>query len=549
MKKVLLYLYTHPLALFTLIGFFVYANILFNNFVWLDYSYIIANPQLQTVNIANLFRGSALTATGYYRPVSAVFLGVQWGFFYTQPFWYHLFQILLRITTVYFLFKVFSHFFSKKVSLFLSLIYLVHPMNESQVAYIASVADMLFICFGLMSLHISLGEKAEWFHLIIAKVLLLGSLFSKESGVLFFLVTTIAQLRFSIKRFVMYAIGGVAVVGIYFLTRLNLSSFSIPDTELYPFHELSILQRIINVPKILSFYISKFFIPYDIGGLHMWTVKEITFPSFYQPLIIDIAFFMVLAVIGFYIYTKRPKRIFTYLFFLSFCILGMSVNVQIVPLDYTVSSRWFAFSMIGLLGIAGTFIDRQSYPEQTKKMIAVVGCMILVYLSVLTVIRNNYWKDNISLFSRWAMIDDNFAIENLLANSYFLEEKYIQAKAHAEKSVSMLIYDSNLSLLAQIHEKLGDVPKALDYARATVKQENYARGGHSIPIYSEVVQLFMRNNEFSDALTVLKSAVVEYPDQPYFWTMMAVANEKLNNIEESKANYQKVQELLMPVKN
>lgn len=543
MKKILGKFCTHPFILFLVVGFIVFSNLLFNNFVWLDYPYVLNNPQVQSVkNIPSLFKGSALTADGYYRPIPALLLGSQKLLFNDAPIYYHFIQILLRIINVYFLFILFSKYFSKKISIFFSLVYLVHPLNVSQVAFISSIADMLFLTFGLLALNISLGKKMTVIRISLTFFFLLVGLLSKEAGILFIFVVMFAQLTSGMKRYVYFMGAGLASFLIYIFIRNSFSSFISPEIELYPMYGLSLRERLINAPKILMFYISKFFIPYNIGGLHLWKIEHISVNDFYFPLLLDCIFLMILSALGIYVYKKSKKYLFPYLFFSSFFILGQVLNIHIIPLDYTVSGRWFSFPMIGLLGMLACVASTVLKFLKKGKTLYIVALGILVYLSVFTMIRNSTWKNNITLFTRWEEIDDNFAIEGLLAQSYFKEGNFANALTHGKKSVILLPYDDNLSLLAQTYEKMGDTQSARATAARAISENNYAPGKHTISFYSDMLDLFLRNKDYENAQKTAQKAVNENPTSQYFLQVLNTLNHETNNGEEGKRNLDKAVE-------
>lgn len=67
-------------------GFIVYANMLFNGFVWDDKTYIINNTVLHSVNILNAFRGNLFNTAGQYRPIPVFYFSLLYSVFGTIPY-------------------------------------------------------------------------------------------------------------------------------------------------------------------------------------------------------------------------------------------------------------------------------------------------------------------------------------------------------------------------------------------------------------------------------------------------------------------------------
>lgn len=184
------------------IGLIVYANMLFNSFVWDDISYILLNPDVHTLNLFYLFGNNHFNTLGQYRPIPAVYFAVLYSLFSNSTFFYHLIQLIFQLTNVILLFILFKYFFNTKLSFFLSLVFLVHPMQVESVSYISQTPSILFFSFGIAALLIYIKNKKSIRSNSIIFILLLLSVLTKESGILF-----LAQLyswKFYIRRGIYY---------------------------------------------------------------------------------------------------------------------------------------------------------------------------------------------------------------------------------------------------------------------------------------------------------------------------------------------------------
>ena len=149
---------TKAITFIILAGVFAYANILINGFVWDDGGQLAGNVYVQT---GNYFYYFTHTIGPYYKPLMFFFYTLIFQIFNLNSFAYHLFQIILHISNSILLFLLLSKFSKKKrIAFLLSLLFLLYPINEESVAYIADYQDVLFLFFGLFSM---LTMSNRWF--------------------------------------------------------------------------------------------------------------------------------------------------------------------------------------------------------------------------------------------------------------------------------------------------------------------------------------------------------------------------------------------------
>ena len=116
---------------------------------------------------------------------------VLYALFKATPFFYHAFQLGLHITNGILLFILFKKFLKERVALVLSLLFLVHPINSEAVVSIANLQEPLFFCFGLSALLLAMKEAVSPMRAALISFLLLCSLLSKETGILFVLMVIV----------------------------------------------------------------------------------------------------------------------------------------------------------------------------------------------------------------------------------------------------------------------------------------------------------------------------------------------------------------------
>src|SRR5229473_7760619 len=135
-----------------IVGLIVFFNTLFNGFVGDDKKMIVDNPQEHVVNPALSFGENAFNVAGQYRPIPATYFSFLYAVFGNNSFFYHFFEALLHILCGVLLYLFARKFFSYGTALLLSLIFIVHPINEEVAVYIADFQDVFFMFLGLLLL-------------------------------------------------------------------------------------------------------------------------------------------------------------------------------------------------------------------------------------------------------------------------------------------------------------------------------------------------------------------------------------------------------------
>ncbi len=526
----------------SIIGFIIFFNMLFNNFVWDDKSYILFNPDIQTFNLLDLIRNNLFNAGGQYRPIPGIYFASLFGFFKYSTFFYHFPQLIIHIINTSLLFFLFSKFLNKKLSFFLSLIFLIHPIQVESVSYISAADNPLFFLFGLLALHLCLTKTISIRRYSIISLLLLLSLLTKEAGVLFVFIISLYFFLYKRSNFFTLFVSECIALACYLFIRFVIGGVYFSTLPLIPVARLSLSDRLTNVPAIFFYYIKTFFFPFQLAVDQQWIIRAVDFQSFYFPLAIDLLFLLCISFLGIYIYKTKKNFFKLYLFFLSWFICGIALYLQIFPLDGTVADRWFYFPMVGLIGILGIGFQSINF---TNKNIKILGysliAIILVLLSIRTIIRNANWYDPITLYENDIQISDNFDIENNLGTEYSNIRDYKSAIKHSTKSVELFPYEANIYNLANTYEQIGDIQDAKKYYVKALTYPNYLPINHKhIQItYIRLAYTEYLTNDFKNAEIVCKQGLQEYPNSPYLWIELAASEYRLGdqiNALESAGN-------------
>lgn len=521
------------------LGVITYINSFFNPFVYDDYPLIVTNQSIKSLSNIPYFFFHSFVSSGqsqftflhsYYRPVIFTIYSTFYYLFGTNPFPFHIFQLIVHSVNTYLVFLILGSFFELPVSLFLALILLVHPINTETVISIAYLQDILFLFFGLSSLYLIVRKKESPLNFsdyFLLTLFFLFSLLSKESALLFLLIIPIYTFLFS-KKNIKGILLPIATSLLFYLPLRYNASFHRQGLKITTLISQSdLITRMMTIPKIILYYVSKFLVPINFSISQEWLVKRIEFKNFYLPLIFDVLLFGIIMLGGLYLFLKKRGLSKIYFFFSVWFFLGLLIHLQILPLSETVSIRWFYFPIIGLLGILGIYANLVfSYVKHKNiiKMLSFIASIfIIIILICLTIIRNSQWQSNVALYIhdlKYAEVSPQ--LNNLYGTTLMNDHKFEEARQYFEKSYTQNPYfGTNLDKLAQLYEIEGDYRKAKLFYWKRVKLED---GFSKHTAYEGLIRitLFAENNATS-AKQISDQAMVNYSWDPVLRYYTAIA--------------------------
>lgn len=521
------------ICILIILGLLVYINILNNGFVWDDDGQIVNNLMVHSLeNVGMLFTGSTFgfSASGqlsgvYYRPMMSTFFAIIYTIFGSSPLFFHLFQVFVHIGNAIMVFLFLGYFFSISLSLILAAIFLVHPINSETVGYIASTGDVLFLFFGMIAFFILKKRAMQIRHIISIGLFLLWSLFSKETGVLFLPIIFLWRWFYYRRNIITLIFIFCGVITIYLLYRFGLAHIYFYKPDSIPISSLDLLHRMLNVPKVIFYYLSQFALPVHLSIAQLWIVKSIDISTFWVPLLADAMVLISLAFIGFYFGKHDRQYLKGYVFFCCWFVLGLLIYLQIMPLDMTVADRWFYFPIVGLLGIIGILLTKlvAAYPRWRVWIILLSSVVILLF-SIRTIIRNQDWHNATTLFRHDLSVSkNNYQLELLLAYELNKSGNYKEALIYARSSIKHFPTYSGWSNLGVAEIKSGNIDQGI------IALKN----AYALQPYEDVAQnlsyALLIHKPPREAKEFIQQQIAKFPNNPYFWFYFAIASYKLGN--------------------
>lgn len=563
------------ILVFFLLGFSVYIGSISNGFVWDDEGQVVANKIIQSLsNAPQFFLGSTFDPGGsgkllgiYYKPLMTFSFAGLYALFALDPFYFHIFQLILHVNNAILVFFLFRNFFKKTTALLLAVVFLIHPIQVEAVAYISALQDVLFFFFGIIALTIARTKEKSW---SLISILLLFSLLAKEAGILFVIIIGIYYFAYRKKHLLGYSISSAVTLLVYAFLRFGIAQVAFQTVDYLPISRASLLERIFTMPKILLYYLQSFFFPKNLAIAQHWVIKIPSWQDFTFPLLTVMTFFAAVAFFWFRI-RHDHTRVRIFLFFFVWYATGTVLHLQLFPLSMTVADRWFYFPMVGMLGMIGVtvqslytstrlhgfrgkeassqfsivgllgifglaaekiiFLANQAFWQRTDTKLvftAVVG----VFLSLLvfrTQDRALDWHDNYTLFTHDIEISKNsFDLENGLGVELFRLGRINEAKLHFEKSANLVALPVNLTNLGIVYEKEGDLKKAKNYF-----EQALAIHGGSYVTYEALSQLILTYEGPIAAVSFTQEALKIYPYNSGLWMTLAMAKYQLGSDSEA----------------
>lgn len=507
------------------LGFAAYSTGLTSPFQGDDIFQIVNNVPVHSITHIRLFfeggtfynqQGLAPLSGSYFRPLMTTSFSLIYSLFGLHSFYFHLYQLMLCIGSAFILYLFFKYSFKPAPALFLALVFLLHPLN-SQVAFsIPYLEDALYFFFGILGLYLLMRFKSS--KSLIAVVLCLTlSLFSKETGLLFVILSILYLFWWERKRLKLFFSIFILPFILYVSLRLNAVGLDKSPNNA-PIDRLHLWGRLMTEPSIILFYLSKFIFPWRLASGYYWVHPTFSLRYFILPLMIDLIIMAAVIYLAVMLRRHAPKALYyTYLFFTIWSLLGLIIISQIVPLDMTVCETWIYFSMAGVLGMIGVLLTAFPFRIHPKWLILVIGMILISLLGARTTLRGFDWGNLYTL----AKIDitaspDDYNADIQLATSLTKLSEFNQANQAAEHAVAIYPTADTYNALGTEQFVSGNYSSAL---KSFMSALNYSQAGY---LYENIAALSLWYGNPSTNIAFINNALSHFGNDGKLWLYMAI---------------------------
>jgi tetratricopeptide (TPR) repeat protein len=554
--------YSNKLAIILIIFLtaLVYANSLKNNFV-LDDTWIIVNNNFvkSWKNISQLFSRDYLTSPQdvslvgvrdigsgelTYRPIVTLSYFIDYSLWQSNPFGYHLTNLLLHIfNCLLFYFFISLILGNKKIALFSSLLFALHPVNSETVNAIAFRDDLLVFLFFVSSFILFIKsekniERKKIYFYLISVIFFMLALFSKEMAITLPVLLMLYDYFFTFNRKIRdlfinskYRYLGYIFVCFFYLWVWGfvMGNKNYPERYIGGNFYINLLAVFVI---ITTYYMRWVFMPLGIHGiLH----HEPSFILHSFPLRLSIAIIIIiLFLLAVKLYRKSKEILFSSFWF--FVTLLPASNL--FPLHNKITYRYLYIPIAGLCLFISLFLFKppQSLssrfsPEALKKISRNVIIIILSFYSITTVIRNLAWRNNINLWTELTEVYPNSAFAHGGLGLQF-QKAGLPDKAINEYKIAIRLNPNS----AEYHNGLALSYYLKDMLDEAIKEYKVAilLSSASPGIYSNLGFAYKDKGLYKEAIACFEHAVTLDSKYTLAYDGLGDVYEKIGNLNEAK---------------
>lgn len=401
---------------FALFCIILYFNSLWGIFIFDDTHGIVNNIYIKGARYLTLFFKGHYTSDpdvpqGMFRPLLLLSFSFNYLFSGTQPLGYHIINILFHFVNAvlfYHLLRLIKSDLPFTLSLLLSLLFIVHPINTETVTYISSRSDMflfLFIFLGIISFL-----KKRFFLMCVVYAL---GLLTKETMLVFPLLITAliyiyrpeGELLNKEKKKALLC-SSFILLGItlfYVLYRGHIFGRFTKDAVVAPFGNnpiRSIWSNLLIQSAVTLFYLRLFVWPHPLTIHHSFPALN----SIAQPLAIISVTAISISIAIIFILRKRHPLISLGIAWYFICLMPKFY----APLNIVAAEHHFYIPSFGIYLILA-FISQKLYCKFQRKSIIIASGIIGIF-SILVWFRNYEYKDEYTFWSRAVKSDPASAV-------------------------------------------------------------------------------------------------------------------------------------------
>jgi tetratricopeptide (TPR) repeat protein len=517
-----------------IIGIGVYFDGLKNQFLGDDALQIVNNPVVHSISHVRLLfeggtfyldRGMVPLSGVYYRPLMTACFSLIYTLFGAQPFYFHIFQLIICIGSSIILYLFFCYSFRPAIALFLALLFLIDPLNSQIVFEIANLQDALYFFFGILALYI-LIRFASLRSLAGACGCLLLSLLAKETAILFIMICLLYLYWWNRKRLLPFILIMIVPITIWLVLKIHAVGFnSNPGNS--PIDRLSLGSRFMNDPQIVLFYISKLIFPWRLASGYYWIHSNFSLRYFLLPLVLELLLLAGLVYIGYLLRKAGKTDYYTYLFFAAWTSVGLLLTLQIIPLDLTVSESWFYFPSAGVFGMIGAVwigLSASKYIRIDLRIIALFAVAVLLLIGLRTAIRGRDWRsEHIIAIHDVIASPSDFNADNTLADQLIQQGNFKLAAIYTKRSIAINPAASSYLDLGVISYDQGN------YAAAENAYEHSLYYIRYESTYENLGLLTLFYGTPTNNVRLLNEGLEQYPHDASLWMYLAILYQRINN--------------------
>lgn len=492
--------------LIIILGFGVYWNSLNGKFVWDDEDLIKNNIYIKSpAYIPEIFKQDIEAGAGkrssLYHPVQMLSYLADYSFWKSNVIGYHFTNILLHILAALALYRLITVICGNAtLSLFTSILFVVHPLHAEAVTYMSGRSDPLFTLFILISFifYVKYLDTKKIYSYVFMLVSYILALLSKEFSIIFPALLLLYHYTFKKRLDLKVFLPILCAACIYIISRMTILRYLLPGPPPMP---TTVLQRMPGFSAAIANYARLLFLPF---GLHMEYGNKIF--SWLDPR----AASGIIIILSFLFYGLKKRREDRLIFFgIGWFFLSILPVSNLYPINAYMAEHWLYLPSIGFFIILARGLAYLYNKNLNLKVFTLIFITILVtFYSYLTIRQNVYWKEPIVLYKRTlAYAPDSAGIHNNLGNVYKEMGETKEAIASYERALEI---DPNLveayNNLGNAYSDTGKTEEAIALFKKAIEiNPNYAE------VYNNLGVTYIELGKNEEAISFFKEALKANP--------------------------------------
>ncbi|MDP8265040.1 MAG: tetratricopeptide repeat protein [Candidatus Aceula lacicola] len=401
--------------------FLIFGNALFNDYSYDDHYLILDNHYIRDLgNLKDFLLTDVAVMTpiekpsGYYRPVSMIFLVLNYKLWGLNAFGFHLMSVIIHFLNCFLVFLIIKQIAKNFFVPFLSsLIFAVHPIHVEAVAPIFNYMGILASFLALFSFwaFIKSDSMRKMKYIILSAILFLLSVFSKEEAIIlpgifalydFYFCSSYSVSRI-LKKWKLYLFlitPAVFYILLRFLVFGKQTALGFWNMNL-EFNIMASSGILDHVATIFYTFLKYFFIlvfPANLTAFYLIDpVISLTVVKIFVS-VFSVLFLILYAVV----FAKRSPAVS---FFIGWFFISSIMISNIIPIGGLFSERFMYFPSVAYCFFVGFLLYKaatsfkNSNERQTRLLVILGFLIIFVLYAQKTVARNYVWKNDITLWA------------------------------------------------------------------------------------------------------------------------------------------------------
>ncbi|MEA3305621.1 MAG: tetratricopeptide repeat protein [Candidatus Omnitrophota bacterium] len=529
--------------LLTITALAVYFNTLNHSFVWDDHFLIEENNAIKDIKyIPEIFstdlyhsyaKNKAVEHSNFYRPIQSLSFLADYHIWKLNPFGFHLSNILLHLANGILVFiAVFVICKSMIVSLFTSVLFLVHPVQTGAVAYIAGRSDLLACFFLLISFILYAGrpsffKEKEHFFRIGSLSAFVFALLSKEVAVIFPLILIFYDIAYKrnisfrmsafLKKYSTYLFVDAA----YIFLRLSIFNFT-PEKNIFR-GAAGISSQLLTMSRTFMEYIGLLIFP---AGMHMERDVRIAVTALRGDIALSLAGLLALIFLAFISY-RRSRSLF---FGTAWFVIFLAPFSNIVPINALMAEHWLYIPSIGFFLITGIVLVKLRFTKVNYNFVLTLFILLTLFYSRAAILRNRDWKDDMSIYSATLRLSPKKGkMYYNIGNVYNSKGLFKDAVKYYNLAVNTGMKKTELyTNLAIVYTRLGCFREAEENFREAIEL-----GPDNPFAHNGIGGLFEKMGLTNKAISEYKRAIESHPDFYDAYLNLGVIYGEKGDLKES----------------